>query len=412
MLKNYIKIALKVLLRRKFFTFVSLSGITFTITVLIIAAAFFDHMMYPARPGSKFDRTMFVEHVELKDERRHIFSFPSYTFLDRYVRTMETPEAVSIHRNPTTTSIYKNDQRINLELKFTDAVFWDILEFEFLEGKAFDQQAVNNADHVAVITERARRQVFGDEKAVGKFLETTEGHYRVIGVVPKEDIPTMLASADIYAPITIHKSSINAQTVYGSHIAFVLASDRDQFDAIKAEFARKLEQVHKDYEGEWDEINTRVGTQTEALVTYIFGDEAESGLMAAIGVIVGFMLFFMLFPAINLINLSVTRIMERASEIGVRKAFGASSLTLVGQFLAENIILTLIGGGVAWVLSWTALWLITGTDFVPYGEFRPSLLFFGQCLLICLVFGVVSGAYPAYRMSRMQPVEALRGVES
>ncbi len=412
MLRSYITIALKVLLRRKFFTFVSLSGITFTITVLIIAAAFVDHMMFPARPGSKFDRTMFVEHIELKEENRHIFSFPSYSFLDRYVRTMETPEAVSIHRLATTTSIYKDDHRIDLELKFTDAVFWDILEFEFVEGKAFDQQAVDNADYVAVITERARRQVFGDEKAVGKFLETTEGHYRVIGVVPKEDIPTMLASADVYAPITTHKSSINSQNLYGAHVAFVLASDRDQFGAIKAEFARKLEQVHKDYEGEWDEINTRVGTQMEAIVTYVFGDEADSALMAAVGVVIGFMLLFMLFPAINLVNLNITRIMERASEIGVRKAFGASSLTLVGQFLTENIILTLIGGSLAWILSWTALWIVTGADFVPYGEFRPSLVLFVQCLLICLVFGVVSGGYPAYRMSKMQPVDALRGVES
>jgi putative ABC transport system permease protein len=222
----------------------------------------------------------------------------------------------------------------------------------------------------------------------------------------------MLASADIYAPITIDKPSMNSQTMYGAHIGFVLASDRDQFDAIKAEFARKLEQVRKDHEGEWDEINTRIGTQTEAIITYVFGDEADSGLIAAIGAVIGFMLLFMLFPAINLVNLNVTRIMERASEIGVRKAFGASSLTLVGQFLTENIILTLSGGVLAWVLSWTALWIVTGTDLVPYGEFRPSLVFFGQCLLICLVFGVVSGVYPAYRMSRMQPVEALRGVES
>lgn len=412
MLKSYIKIAWKVLLRRKFFTFVSLSGITFTITVLIITAAFFDHMMSPAKPGSKFDRTMFIEHIEVMGHKQHIFSYPSYTFLDRYVRPMETPEAVSIHRLATTTSVYKNDQRLDLELKFTDAAFWDILEFEFLEGEAFDRQAVDNADYVAVITERTRRQVFDGEKAVGKFIETIEGNFRVIGVVPKEDIPTMLASADIYAPITIHKSSINMSSIYGAHLAFVLARNRDQFDDIKAEFSRVLDQVHKDYDGEWDEINTGVGTQIEALVTYIFGDDTETGLIAAIGAIIGFMLLFMLLPAINLINLNITRIMERASEIGVRKAFGASSMTLVGQFLTENIILTLIGGALAWVIAWTFLWIITGTDYIPYGEFRPSPVFFAQCLLICLVFGVLSGVYPAYRMSRMQPVEALRGVES
>ena len=54
----------------------------------------------------------------------------------------------------------------------------------------------------------------------------------------------------------------------------------------------------------------------------------------------------MLLPAVNLININVSRIMERASEIGVRKAFGASSLTLVGQFVVENVLLTLIGGAI------------------------------------------------------------------
>ncbi len=55
---------------------------------------------------------------------------------------------------------------------------------------------------------------------------------------------------------------------------------------------------------------------------------------------VGAALLFMLLPTVNLVNLNVSRIMERASEIGVRKAFGASSRTLVGQFVVENLVLT------------------------------------------------------------------------
>ena len=58
---------------------------------------------------------------------------------------------------------------------------------------------------------------------------------------------------------------------------------------------------------------------------------------------------FMLLPAVNLVNLNTSRIMERASEIGVRKAFGASSRTLVGQFVVENLVLTLVGGAVGFV---------------------------------------------------------------
>lgn len=412
MLKSYIKLAFKVLARRKFFTFVSLSGITFTITVLIIAAAFVDHMMSPARPGTKFDRTMFVERIELRGEKIHLYSSPSYAFLDQYVRSMKTPESVSILTRGTLASVYREDQRIDLNIKYTDDVFWEILEFDFLEGKAFDKKAVDNADYVAVISENAKRQAFGDGEAVGKFMETTEGSFRVVGVIPKEDIPTMLVNSDIYVPITTDQESLNNEELYGDQVALVLASDRDQFAAIKDEFSKKLEQARVDHKGEYNEIKTGVRTQAEEIVEYVFGHDTESSIVAAIGVIVGAMLLFMLFPALNLINLNITRIMERASEIGVRKAFGASSMTLVGQFMVENIVVTLMGGGLAWVLSWSALWIVAGTDVVPYGEFRPSAELFLYCLLICLAFGFVSGAYPAYRMSKMQPVAALRGVES
>ncbi len=67
--------------------------------------------------------------------------------------------------------------------------------------------------------------------------------------------------------------------------------------------------------------------------------------------IAGVGLLFMLLPTVNLVNLNVSRIMERASEIGVRKAFGASSRTLVGQFVVENVTLSLIGAVVGFVLS-------------------------------------------------------------
>jgi putative ABC transport system permease protein len=76
-------------------------------------------------------------------------------------------------------------------------------------------------------------------------------------------------------------------------------------------------------------------------------------------------LLFMLLPTVNLVNLSVSRILERASEIGVRKAFGASSRTLVGQFVVENVTLTLVGGLLGLALSQMALSLLNRTGSYP-----------------------------------------------
>ena len=114
---------------------------------------------------------------------------------------------------------------------------------------------------------------------------------------------------------------------------------------------------------------------------------------------------------INPFNINVSRIIERSSEIGIRKAFGASSRTLVGQFIVENVILTLIGGTVGFLISITALEIVSGSGIVPYGEFTLNIRIFLYCFAICLFFALFSGVYPAFKMSRLHPVDALRGVE-
>jgi putative ABC transport system permease protein len=109
------------------------------------------------------------------------------------------------------------------------------------------------------------------------------------------------------------------------------------------------------------------------------------------------------------VNLNVSRIMERASEIGVRKSFGASSLVLVGQFLVENIALTIIGGAIGLVVAIWLLWVVNASGVILYADLRMNYRVFLAGLGFALFFGTVSGVYPAWRMSRRNPVQALKG---
>jgi putative ABC transport system permease protein len=117
---------------------------------------------------------------------------------------------------------------------------------------------------------------------------------------------------------------------------------------------------------------------------------------------------FLLLPTINLVNINITRIMERSSEIGVRKAFGASSKTLVYQFLVENVIFTFLGGLIGVMLSIIAIMIFNRSNAVPNLDLSLNftVLFFG--LVVCLLFGLLSGVYPAWRMSRLNVVSALK----
>jgi len=412
MLKNYLKIAWKVLLRRKFFTFVSLFGISFTLLVLMVGASLIDHLYEPAGSGTKLARSMHLMRIKAMGDKIGIHSYPSYYFLDHYVRPMKTPEAISIHSNAFTTVSYVNNQKLELQMKYTDAVYWDIMEIGFIEGRPYDQQAVDNADHVAVITERAQRQLFGREDALGKYVETSGGNFRVVGIIPHEDIPIHFAAADIFAPITTSVNDMESTRLFSRCGAIVLARDKSDFDLIREEYAGRLAQVQEDNKAEFNTIECPLMTQDEFMAMFFIGWDAETDSTLILLGVALIMVLFMLFPAINLININVSRIIERSSEIGVRKAFGASSRSLVGQFLVENIVLTLIGGIIAYLLALVVLSTITASGLIPYGDFSPSLRVFIVCLGLALFFGIFSGVLPAYRMSRLHPVEALKGVES
>jgi putative ABC transport system permease protein len=116
--------------------------------------------------------------------------------------------------------------------------------------------------------------------------------------------------------------------------------------------------------------------------------------------------------------LNFARIRERGEEIAVRKSFGASSVILRGQFVFENVMLTLAGGAIGIVLSFLAVALLGSSISIPVNgwnnvpiSFSFDLRVFMAALFSCLLFGIFSGVLPAFRMSRMKPVKYLKGGE-
>ena len=122
------------------------------------------------------------------------------------------------------------------------------------------------------------------------------------------------------------------------------------------------------------------------------------------------MLLFMLLPALHLVNLNIGRIEERTSEIGVRKSFGASTHTLVGQFVAENVLLSLVGAAISLPFSWCILGL-AAMGGMAYMDVGVLIRTFVYGVLLAVFFGVFSGAYPAWKIGRLHPVKALTGRE-
>jgi len=139
-----------------------------------------------------------------------------------------------------------------------------------------------------------------------------------------------------------------------------------------------------------------------------FARSIGPGKELVMSIIVSFMILFMLIPAVNLVNVNISRILDRASEIGIRKAFGASSKRLILQFVVENIMITLFGGLISLVMAAVMLQLLKGMNFVPVTANLINWRVFLLSIVTTLFFALISGVYPAYKMSRMNVVDALK----
>src|SRR5471030_1402749 len=145
MLKNYLKIAIAVLRRRKFFTFISLFGISFTLTILMVLTAFIDKVVGDSYPDRKRDRSLYITRLEEDGKDNMSSGGPSYYFLNHYAGSLKTPEKMTIFSGFNGTNTYVNNKKIAVNYKYTDANYWDILEYDFLDGKPFSKQQVANA---------------------------------------------------------------------------------------------------------------------------------------------------------------------------------------------------------------------------------------------------------------------------
>lgn len=407
MLKNYFKIAIAVLRRRKFFTFISLFGISLTLTILLVLTAFLDKIAGDSYPDRKRDRSLYISRIQQKSKTGQNSGTMSFYYLDHYVRTLKTPVKLGISSMFSGTNTYVNNKKIAVSYKYTNNDYWDIMDYDFIEGKTFSRQQLANADKVAVISEDMKKQYFGDVRSVvGKYIEADNVKYRVTGVVKNVPITSYMTYSDIYLPYTVSKSDVTKGKGYqGGFYGILLADSKND-----------VQRMHDEYEGlvkrlpmesrEFYKISSHADPY---IVSYVdTGNDDLSGVTIVLTAIGIFTLLVTLLPTLNLVNINITRIMERSSEIGVRKAFGASSGTLVYQFIVENIILTLLGGLIGIVLSFIAIQVLNSMNLIPNLILSLNFTVLGIGLLICFFFGLLSGVYPAWRMSKLNVVTALK----
>ena len=443
MIKNYLSLAFKVLRRRPFYTFISLFGISFTLMILMLITSMGDALLGANAPVSDLDRLVYnpmlerytafndttytvdtivmdngdvrldsTMNVEPNGSTNNSTGWMSYHFLENNMSNLEDVEVYTILSNGSNISGYLDGRKVSLSVYYTDADYWQVFDFQFMHGQPYGRDAVEQGSRVAVLTERAAMNYFGTVAAdvIGRNMILGDQTYRVAGIVerPLKDDQTIMG--DVFLPLTVMDSrTLSATTVYGAFQVVYKATSPAKRASIKRQIDFLAENFEMPPGSDYENIRFFPGTATEMFAGTILGerDYEKAQLMLFLPLLVMVLLFLAL-PLINLINLNVSRVYERRAEIAVRKAFGADSRDILYQFIFENLVITFIGGAVGMLLAVGVIRYVNANDLLGIARLSFSPVIFGYFLLVILLFGLLSGLLPAYRMSRTNIGPALR----
>lgn len=333
---------------------------------------------------------------------------------------LKTPQEVSgkIELAVTVSSSQKRSFRQHVA-QYTDERFWSIFDFTFLEGTPFDRADCESGLKKAVISSKLALRLFGSEKVCGQAVIINQTPYRVCGVV--EDVPktARFAYADVWMPYQSLPQADSFFNMYeglvGPFSIVMMMKDSKDYETVRTEMLQAVNRMNaslKRYNISFfqapyrnmDLVMTRYNSWVEKI--------DSAGWMLKRG---GLILLLLILPALNMIGISLTAFRKRKAEIGIRKAFGATSRHIYRQVLYESSLISLAGGVLGLLLSFP-LMMLTKEIFFPHGTvFSAQMLLQPVTFLLTLLFvfllNLLCAGIPAWKAGRYNIVKSLNNHE-
>jgi putative ABC transport system permease protein len=294
------------------------------------------------------------------------------------------------------------DQNSSTSILGVDLNYSDVKEIHPQEGQFFTQEDLNNAEPVTVLGSKVKDDLFAaEETAIGKSVRIQTGRYRVVGVMEaKGSVGGQDQDDRVYVPLTnmssqiVGNSSLKGTAVSGF---WLKAADQSQLEAAQFQVTNALRIRHGIFPPNPDDF--RISSQIDIISTFsnVVGlFTVLVSAIAGISLVVG---------GIGIANIMLVSVVERTREIGIRKAVGATNGAVLSQFLAEAIMVSLVGGAIG-VAS--GIGLAFGASVAFSLPFVISLWSVFAGLALALIVGLLAGVIPARNASRLDPITALR----
>lgn len=297
-------------------------------------------------------------------------------------------------------------------VKRTNGGFWKVFDLRFLHGSPYTDADAGKA----VITSSIARGLFGREDAVGEILTVDHRRYMIAGVV--EDVSPLADSA--YGEVFLPGDDSEGRSDWdvGRYSAAALAPSAAELPAlrneIKARYKAYESRLRVDGKGMTDHGSPYTREEYVSARWSNCDSEIEQDRRTRLWIYV----ILLVIPAVNLSSMTQSRLKRRTAEIGVRRAFGSSRRHIILSLIGENLLITLAGAAIGLGLSLLFGYFFSGLIFSSFDYDRlptvtlPMLLnwgVFGAALLFCFILNLLSSGIPAWRASRVNPVEAIRG---
>lgn len=408
MIKNYLKIAWRNILKYKGFSLINIGGLALGMASCLMLMLYVTYHLNYDKQFKDVDRVYMVENNQSGDGKT--YTFPSTPRLAATFIKNEIPdvkEAVRVVDYGGVGLLTYNNQHLKKAGMFTDDGFFNVLPYPFVAG---NPQTALKSPNAIVITESLAKALFKDKDPINKIItRNNQTPLTVTGVIA--DPPANSTYRFDYIMLWDQFEAANpwAKTSgWGSNFHRTLVKLKSPTDLNKANRILGGLIARQD-PGNKNQLFLYPFSKLHLYGRFQDG-KPQGGMIDQIQLFITLAICLLLIACVNFMNLSTARSEERAKEVGIRKAIGSGRSLIIGQFITESLILSLLSTVIAVALvaiSLSYFNTLLGIQLIlPVKNPIAWLVLLGVGVLT----GVIAGSYPAFYLSSFEPIKVLKGL--